>query len=90
MMVKPAPPMVIVAERGAPVVFASTLKVTEPSADPGEPPVTVIHGALLVAVQVQPAADDTATVPGPPPAGTVVDGGPSVIVQPDSCETVNV
>lgn len=80
--------MVIVPDRGAPVVFDRTLKATLPLPDPGEPPVTVTHGALLVAIQVHPAAADTAMVPGPPPAGTVVDGGVSVIVQPESWVTV--
>ena len=81
--------MVIVPERGAPVVFASTLKLTLPSPDPGEPPVTVIHGALLTAVQVHPPGDITDTVPGPPAAVIVVDAAPSVNVHPESCETVS-
>ena len=76
-------PMVIVPERGA-AVFAWTLKDTVPLPDPGEPPVTVIHVALLVAVQGHPAGDDTATVPAPPPGGTVFDDEPSVIGQPES------
>jgi hypothetical protein len=82
--VNPALPMVIVPERGAPVVFASTLKFTFPPPDPDEPPVTAIHGALLVAVQVHPPDDDTETLPGPPAAGTVVDGAPRVTLQPES------
>src|SRR5688572_8643965 len=80
--------MVSVPERGAPVVFASTLKVTWPSPDPGVPPVTVIHGALLTAVQAHPPGADTETAPGPPPAATVDDAAPSVIVQPESWLTV--
>ena len=88
--VNPAPPMLIVPERGAPVVFASTLKLTSPPPDPGEPPVTAIHGALLVAVQLHPPDDDTETVPGPPAAGIVVDGAPSVMVQPESWLIVTV
>ena len=82
--------MVIVPERGAPVVFASTLKLTVPPPDPGEPPVTAIHGALLVAVQVHPPGDDTDTVPGPPAAAIVVDAAPSVMVQPESWLIVTV
>jgi hypothetical protein len=82
--------MVIVPERGAPVVFASTLKLTSPPPDPGEPPVTAIHGALLVAVHGHPPADDTDTVPGPPAAGIVVDGVANVMVQPESWLIVTV
>jgi hypothetical protein len=82
--------MVIVPERGAPVVFAWTLKLTLPSPDPGEPPVTAIHGALLTAVHGHAPGADTETAPGPPPAGTVADAAPSVIVQPESWLTVTV
>ena len=76
--------MVIVPERGAPVAFTSTLNVTLPPPDPGEPPVTAIHGALLVAVQLHPPEDDTETLLPPPPAGIVVEGAPSVTMQPES------
>lgn len=53
------------------VPFAATLYDTVPLPLPGVPPVTVIHDAPLDAVQVQPAATVTETVPGPPPAATV-------------------
>ena len=59
----------IVPVRAAPV-FAATTNVTAPFPRPGEPEVTVIHGALLTAVQSQTPCDSTEIVPDPPPAGT--------------------
>jgi len=77
-------PIAIVPDRGAPVPFGSTLKVTVAVPDPGDPPVTVIHGALLTAVYLQTADEATERLPGPPDAGIVVEGAPSVMVQPES------
>ena len=58
-----APAIVSVPVRIDATVFAATLKVTVPLPDPVAPPVTVIHAALLVAVQLQPVAADTAVLP---------------------------
>ena len=49
-----------------------------PGPTPSAPPVIVSHGAWLVAVQVQPADTAMATVPAPPPNGTLADDGVSV------------
>jgi hypothetical protein len=54
--------MVIVPLRAAPVL-AATLNPTGPLPVPDAPDVTVNHGALLVAVHVQPAPAVTVTVP---------------------------
>ena len=55
----------MVPVRVGPVV-AATLKATVPAPLPLAPPVMLIHGALLDAVQAQPAAALTLIVPGPP------------------------
>jgi hypothetical protein len=53
--------------------FAATLNVTVPLPLPGVPAVTVIHGALLVAVQLHPAPAVTFTVfPVVAPAPTLM------------------
>jgi hypothetical protein len=57
---------------------------------PLAPWLMVIHGALLVAVQLQPAAAWTLKVREPPAAGTVVDSGDRVIVHDCPWVTVNV
>lgn len=68
--VKVWPPIVTVPDR-VPPVFAATFTLTEPLPLPLAPLAIVSHGALLVAVQVQPAAVDTATfTPFAPAAGT--------------------
>jgi len=64
------PAMVSVPVRSAPV-FASTVNATGPFPLPVAPDVTAIHGALLVAVHVQPAAVVTFEFPVPPDAGTL-------------------
>ena len=48
-------------------VFAATLKDAVPLPVPLAPPVTVIHAALLAAVQAQPAPAVTVLLPVPPP-----------------------
>lgn len=58
-----APAIVKVPVRLEATVFAATLNVTEPLPDPDAPLVRVIHGALLTAVQLQPAAAVTAMLP---------------------------
>ena len=62
MTVTVCPATVNVPVRGAPVVLAATLKVTEPMPDPVAPVVTVIQGAAGVAVQEQDVPDVTLSV----------------------------
>jgi hypothetical protein len=50
------------------IVLAATLKVTGPDPDPDAPPVIVIHGGLLDAVQPQPVPAVTVLLPVPPAA----------------------
>jgi hypothetical protein len=67
--------IVTVALRALVVVFAATLKLTVPLAEPLAPAVTVIQLAPLVAVHAQPDVVVTATVPVPAvPANAWVDG----------------
>jgi hypothetical protein len=60
------PPIVRVAEREDPVVFASTVNETVPSSLPLAPDVIVTHAADAVAVQAQPVPVVIATDPDPP------------------------
>lgn len=85
--VKVRPAMVSVPDREGPVVDA-TVKLTVPSPLPLAPAVTVIHDALLFAVQVQPPPEVTLVDPFPPPAGTDWLSGDTVKAQPFPCETV--
>jgi hypothetical protein len=62
--------MVSVPERSGPV-FADAVKPTEPLPEPFDPDVIVSHGALLLAVQLQPLLDVTLTLPLPPAPGTL-------------------
>jgi hypothetical protein len=64
--VKVVPAIVSVPMRGAPPRLAATLKPTLPEPDPLKPDVIVIHAALLLASQPQPADVDTAVLPVPP------------------------
>ena len=64
-----APAIVNVPVRDDTALFAATLKATVPFPVPLAPPVTMIHGALLLAVQVQPAATLTLLLPVPADAG---------------------
>jgi hypothetical protein len=66
--------MVSVPLRALPVL-AATVNATEPLPVPLAPAVTEIHGTLLMAVQAQPAALVTATLPLPPGAGIEASGG---------------
>ena len=69
MTVKVAPAIVSVPLRPDVVeVLAATLKVAAPGPDPDAPPVTVIHDALLPAVQAHPAPAVTVPAPLPPDA----------------------
>jgi uncharacterized protein YhhL (DUF1145 family) len=73
--VKLRPAIVSVAVRAVVVVFAATLKLTVPFADPLDPAVTVTQLARLVAVHGQPVIVVTATLPVPPAAANAcVDG----------------
>jgi hypothetical protein len=56
-------------------LFAAALNCTWPLPEPEAPLVTVIHDALLVAFQTQPAAAATANDPVTAPALIEVDGG---------------
>jgi hypothetical protein len=67
--------MVSVPVRVAGVTFADALKVTDPLPAPVAPLVTVIHGAVLVALQPQPAGAVTVTPTEPPPPATVCEVG---------------
>ena len=62
--------IVSVPVREAAPAFEATENATVLSPTPLAPLVTVIHGSLLTAVHGQPAVVVTATVPGPPLAGT--------------------
>jgi hypothetical protein len=67
--------IVRIALRAAVVVFAATLKLIVPLAEPLAPPVAVTQLAPLVAVHVHPGVVVTATVPVPPvPANAWLDG----------------
>jgi hypothetical protein len=66
------PPIVNVAARDAPVVFADAVAVTVPLPDPFAPLITVSHDALLVAVQPQPVAAVTVSA-ALPPATTMLE-----------------
>jgi hypothetical protein len=64
---KARPAIVMVAVRGAALLFGATEKLAEPSPEPLAPPVMVTHDVLLVAVQLHPVAAVTVTdefVPG--------------------------
>ena len=79
---KICPAIVIVPLRffGRPV-YAATEYVTVPLPLPLAPPVTVIHEALLVAVQAQPASAVTATAPVLPAGPYVARVGEMEYVQ---------
>ena len=68
------PAMVRVPVRATPGL-AAELKLTGPFPAPAAPDVTVIQGALLVAVQAHPAAVVTDVEPVPPPAPIDCDVG---------------
>jgi hypothetical protein len=89
--VKVVPAIVSVPVRLEATVFAATLNVTGPLPDPVAPPVTVIHAALLAAVQLQPVAAVTALLPLPPAAAKDWVVG-EIVGEQDAaaCVTVNV
>lgn len=69
------PPAVIVPDRAL-SEFGSTLNEMSPLAVPELPPVIVIHGALLTAVQRQPPTVVIVNMPVPPAADMLVLLGP--------------
>lgn len=75
------PPAVIVPVREEVVEFAATVKAIDADPDPLAPDVTVIHVALLTAVQVQPVAAVMVTEPVPPAAATDSPDDPRAKVQ---------
>ena len=75
------PPIVIVPVRGVVVVFAAAVYETEPLPVPLDPALMVIHESVSVAVQSQPPAAVTATVPVPPEEATLAAAGAIVGAQ---------
>ena len=67
--------MVIVPVRDDALELGATVKITVPFPVPVAPDVTVIHGVLLTATQVQPAPAVTITLPPDPPLETLADVG---------------
>ena len=89
--VKVAPAIVRVPVRIDAAGFAATSNVTEPLPDPVAPPVSVIHAALLAAVQAQPVAAVTLLLPLPPAAvADCVVGEIDGVHAAAACVTVNV
>jgi hypothetical protein len=86
------PPIVSVPVRCVVTVFTATSNVTEPFPLPLAPAVTVIHAALLVAVQAHPVAAVTVTAaPVAPVAATFDEAAESVGAQgAAACVTPNV
>jgi hypothetical protein len=82
--------MVTVPVRGLADALAATVYPTLPLPVPAEPLVTVIHAALLVAVQPQLPPAVTVTVPVPVPAPTETPVGAMLKVQAPACVTVKV
>lgn len=75
-MVKATLPMAMLPVRAADVVLAATRYPTLRDPDPEAPLVTVIHAAVLTAVQDVPAGFTvTPTVPLPPEAATLTEPG---------------
>jgi len=97
--VKVWPAIVSVPLRAA-ALFDATLNATDPLPLPDAALVTVIHGALAVAVHAQPVPAVTATLPLPPVASTFwlageienvhTGGGGGGGGGAAACETVNV
>jgi hypothetical protein len=77
--------------RCAVLVLGATVKLTEPLPEPVAPAVTVIHVALLTAVQEHPVVVVTVVDPLAPAAGTDWLEGEIENVHPTpACVTVNV
>jgi hypothetical protein len=89
--VKLWPAIVSVAVRATVMLFAATLKLTVPLADPLDPAVTVTQLASLVAVHAQPVIVVTATLPVPPLAAKACVNGEMLDEQlAPGCVTVKV
>jgi hypothetical protein len=69
-------------------VFDAMLKLTVPLPVPLAPPVTVIHAALLVAVQLQVEPAVTAVLPVPPLDAALCDVGEMPKLHAAACVTV--
>lgn len=83
------PPSEMLPLRASDDRFGSTPSVRLPLPDPDAAPVMWSHGALLVAVQAQPAVDAMPSGSAPPAAGAVCDAGDSVYAQARAvCEIV--
>ena len=87
MNVRPA--IASVPDRPGPFVDA-TVKLTVPLPLPLPPAVIEIHGALLLALQAQPAGAATETAPVPPAGATDCDSGDIAKVHASPCVTVTV
>jgi hypothetical protein len=85
------PAIVSVPVRASVLVLGATVKLAESLPEPVAPAVTVIHVALLTAVQVQPAVVVTVVDPLPPAAGTDwLEGEIEYVQAAAACVTVNV
>ena len=85
--------MVSVPERGVQLLLAATVQVTAPPPEPLAGVQLSQPGALLDAVQLQPAPAVTLTVPLPVPAPTLAPGAEIAYVQgmgAPACVTVNI
>ena len=90
-MVNVRPPTESVPKRNAVLVLGAMVKLTGPLPDPLAPAVTVIHVALLTAVQLHPVDVVSIVDPLPPAAGTDWVEGEIENEHPlASCVTVNV
>jgi hypothetical protein len=70
--------------------FAVTVNVTLPLPLPEAPPVIVIHGVAVVAVQEHPLADTATADPLPAVAGKDCEGGLIDVAHAPVCVTANV
>jgi hypothetical protein len=84
--VKTWPAIVAVPVRVLPVLFVAALSVTVPLPVFDWPAVTLIHGSLLAAVQLQPVAVKTRTFEFAAAALVVTLNGDSEYVHEPSCE----
>jgi len=89
--VKVLPLLEMVPERAVELAFGATVNATLPGPLPDAALVSVIHAALLVAVQPQPAAAVTVTLPLSPLASAASEVGEIVTLQgAPFCVTLNV
>jgi hypothetical protein len=87
--VKLCPAIVSVVDRLVAAVFAATLKLTVPVAEPLDPPVTVTQLAPPLVVHAHPVGVVTTTLPAPPaPANACVDAERLKVQLAPGCVTV--